>query len=66
MDDLAITPYYFSRAVAQNRHRRLRPAVAAFDLLLLRPVQFLFPLLGRGLILTGTLGRSRAAPPTTD
>lgn len=58
-----VTPYYFNRAVAQHRRRLLRPAVAAFDLLLLRPLQYLFPLLGRGLILTGRLGRSDSPPP---
>jgi hypothetical protein len=52
--DIVVTPYYFSRAVAQHRARRLGPGVAALDVLLLRPVQALFPLLARGLILTGT------------
>lgn len=57
--DMAITPYYFNRAVAQHRSRLLGPAIAAFDVLVLRPVQFLFPLLGRGLILTGVFDPDR-------
>ncbi len=57
MDDLAITPYYYNRHLFYSRLPGFAaPLVTAVDVALLRPVQWLFPLMSMGLILDGTLG----------
>ena len=57
---MAITPYYYNRHLFYARLPSwARPAVTAADVALLRPAQWLFPLLSMGLVVDGYLG----APP---
>ena len=62
MTDVSIRPYFYHSQLFQGRvPKSLAPAVAAVDVLMLRPVQFLFPLTGFGLIWEGVIpgaGRS--------
>jgi hypothetical protein len=56
MTDVSIRPYYYHSQLFQGRVPKvLAPAVAAVDVLMLRPVQFLFPLTAFGLIWEGVL-----------
>jgi hypothetical protein len=57
MYDISITPYYYNRHLFYSRLPRVAaPIVTMVDVLCLRPVQYLFPLLATGLVLEGTLG----------
>jgi hypothetical protein len=56
MTDVSIRPYFYHSQLFQGRVPKfLAPAVAAADVLVLRPVQFLFPLTAFGLIWEGVL-----------
>jgi hypothetical protein len=55
--DATITPYYYDPHLFFTKvPRSAAPAVTAADRLILKPMQFLFPLTGFGLILEGRLG----------
>ena len=55
--DTMITPYYYNRHLFYGRVPRwATPAVTIADVLVLRPAQWLFPLLSMGLIVEGYLG----------
>jgi hypothetical protein len=57
--DAKITPYYYNRHLFYPRVPRVMyPAVTLTDLLFMRPVQWMFPLLSIGMIIEGYLGRS--------
>ena len=57
MREVSIVPYFYTPHLFQGRVPTvLAPAIGAIDALVLRPVQFLFPLTSFGLILEGTLG----------
>ncbi len=61
MSDVQIHPYYYQSHIFLGRTPRLLlPLVLAADLLLLRPLQFLFPLTAFGLVLEGFLAATRA------
>jgi hypothetical protein len=64
MRDVSIVPYFYTSHLFQGRVPAvLVPAIGAIDVLVLRPIQFLFPLTSFGLILEGTLGPVAAAGP---
>lgn len=55
--DVTLTPYYYDPHLFRGRLPSwAAPSVGAVDALLLKPVQFLFPLTAFGWILEGTLG----------
>ena len=55
--DTVITPYYYNRHLFYARVPRwAAPAVTLADVLVLRPTQWLFPLLSMGLVVEGYLG----------
>jgi hypothetical protein len=55
--DMRIVPYYYNRHMFYERVPRwATPAVTAADILLLKPLQYLFPLTSMGLILDCVLG----------
>ncbi len=63
MQDVSIRPYFYSPHIFAGRvPRTLAPAVTAINLLVLKPIQFVFPLTAFGLILEGTLGPAATAP----
>ena len=52
-----LTPYYYDPHIFRGRlPRLLSPTVSVTDVLVLRPMQYLFPLTAFGWILEGTLG----------
>jgi len=64
--DARITPYYYNRHLFYARVPRwAAPAVTLTDMLVLRPTQWLFPLLSMGLVVEGWLG-GRPASLGTD
>jgi Methyltransferase domain len=57
MHDTTIVPYYYTSHIFQGRVPRfLAPAVKGVDVMILKPIQYLFPLTAFGLILEGTFG----------
>jgi hypothetical protein len=60
--DVTVRPYYYDPHLFYGKVPRVAaPVVAAADLFLLKPVQYLFPLASFGLILEGALGRASEA-----
>jgi len=57
MGTLTVLPYYYNRHLFYNRVPRWASSIVTFaDVLVMRPLQWLFPLLSTGLILDGVLG----------
>ena len=57
MRDVAIVPYFYTSHLFQGRVPGvLAPAIKVVDAVVLKPIQFLFPLTAFGWILEGTLG----------
>jgi hypothetical protein len=57
MGTLTVLPYYYNRHLFYNRLPRwLSPIVTLADVVVMKPLQWLFPLLSTGLILDGVLG----------